>query len=692
MSEHNPTESANDDDKVDDAVDPRVQIELERLNTATDNINKLEVDLDEARATFRELLCESTMTIDTLAKKLGTCIEKSRPYYDARFKAKEALRDAQKAAIRFERANGQHAAAKEMVYLAEEGLRMEGRCFDHAWQEMLNHATERVNESEHERAISESEHRHMTALYHNAEHTVQRLQSDLKRSITKSSLGARRSLLLINSIAYRHNLLLLPYYEMKAQFHQALEKQKLRVSELERSVGEAKMTYAEALRNLEKISDEIHRTRQYDSGDPKENNLKNNNKKNSESSTESSITGSPDSTDYTSDEYLRLPDKISPTSSISTKVQNTTEYLGLNNVNVSSTEPRKYIKRKRPQSIASLSTIKNTQLPQKTSVSTPRLSEVITTLSPSAAASSSSSSSSNLAQIGSNQLKRSKSSSNKLNHDIKNPNHQQNNKNIDHTENNEKWTEISLNNSPDDIYYNNEMYSDEDDQIPYKPLPSELSPESMIVTSGSSDTKDARNKKCLSHQQSLPATVQNNEMTIGEHKKSEITRSPSTKSRGKLDSSLTNWITKNSAVYGESSCTSGNSARRQSLDMLWNTGTGERMKELLNHGMMMLNISSLTERRSSEPKLIDNDDKLVQKHDSKIAVLKGKVPSPLEKTMNYLNPDEETSDSESLASVEMLSEDQISSLMMEPDINQVCQEVLGTPLVEVCPLLQQLQQ
>lgn len=28
--------------------------------------------------------------------------------------------------------------------------------------------------------------------------------------------------------------------------------------------------------------------------------------------TDSSVTGSPDSTDYTSDEYLRLPDKLSP--------------------------------------------------------------------------------------------------------------------------------------------------------------------------------------------------------------------------------------------------------------------------------------------------------------------------------------------------------------------------------------------
>lgn len=48
------------------------------------------------------------------------------------------------AAVRFERANSAHSAAKEMVYLAEEGLCAEGRTFDHAWQEMLNHATMRV--------------------------------------------------------------------------------------------------------------------------------------------------------------------------------------------------------------------------------------------------------------------------------------------------------------------------------------------------------------------------------------------------------------------------------------------------------------------------------------------------------------------------------------------------------------------
>lgn len=82
--------------------------------------------------------------------------------------------------------------------------------------------------------------------------------------------------------------------------------------------------------------------------------------------------------------------------------------------------------------------------------------------------------------------------------------------------------------------------------------------------------------------------------------------------------------------------------------MLWSAGTGERVKELLNHGMMMLNISSLTERRSSEPRTIEKDKDKSEKCE-KVEGKGKKVPSPLEKTLTYLNADEETSDSESLA-------------------------------------------
>ncbi|XP_078035245.1 uncharacterized protein LOC144469159 isoform X2 [Augochlora pura] len=642
-------DSADDSDRVDDAVDPRVQIELERLNTATDDINKLEVDLDEARATFRELLCESTFKIDSLAKKLGTCIEKSRPYYDARFKAKEALQETQKAAIRFERANSQHAAAKEMVYLAEEGLRTEGRCFDHAWQEMLNHATARVNESEHERALSEAEHRHTTALYHKAEHEVQSLQRDLKRAIAKSR----------------------PYYEMKAHFNQMLEEQKFRVSALERSVGDAKMTYAEALRNLEKISDEIHRTRRYDGTDDLSKHSRDKvdqtgKQSKSANSSDSSVTGSPDSTDYTSDEYLHLPDKMSPNTPcpVPTRIDRepSSEYLGLSNLNLSSTEPRKYIKRDRPKSIAATDS-KHIITLNQTSSSTSRLSDLSSIISP---------------------IEKRVT--------IKTP-VETNNTNTT-AQNGEEWTEISLNNSPDEIYYNNEVYSDDDDQIPYKPLPMDLSPEGNNPTASGGTIQplvDISSRKKLITQKSLPAMPKGNEVTLSVEKKAEVTRSPSIKSKSKLDSSLANWISRSSAGGEASGGSSATSSRRQSLDMLWCAGPGERVKELLNHGMMMLNISSLTERRSSEPRTLEKEKEKFEKCE-KIEGKGKKVPSPLEKTLTYLNADEETSDSESLASVEMLTEDQISSLMMEPDMNQVCQEILGTPLVEVCPLLQQLQQ
>lgn len=226
-------------DSQEESVDPRVQIELERLNTATDLINRLEIELDEARSNFRLLLSESSQKINQLTTKLGSCIEKARPYYDARIRAKEIQAESQKAALRYERASSAHTVAKEMVHLAEEGLQKEGRTFDPAWQEMLNHATKRVNEAEIERVRSEREHQETSLAYNEAEQLVLHLHQELKRAIVKSR----------------------PYFEMKAQFNQMLEEQKKKVHQLEENVTKVKMSYADALHNLEEISDEIHHKR-----------------------------------------------------------------------------------------------------------------------------------------------------------------------------------------------------------------------------------------------------------------------------------------------------------------------------------------------------------------------------------------------------------------------------------------------
>ncbi|GLV44674.1 uncharacterized protein CBL_20585 [Carabus blaptoides fortunei] len=516
-----------------DSVDPRVQVELERLNNATDNINKLEVDLDEARASFRQLLCDSTTRVEALRVKLGMCVEKAKPYYEARYTANEALRHTQVVAMRYERANSAHSAAREMVYLAEQGLG--GRTLDPAWQEMLNHATQRVNDAERDRGIAGTEHRAACVQHEAATLRVQALQKELKRSIAKSSLAARRSLLSMNNIAYRHQLILLPYFEMKAQFNQLLEAQRSKVQSLESQVCNAKLTYADALRNLEQISDEIHRTRN-----------------NTHRTINQTATAPPESKpkvpdtigsfpDYPynqeDDEYMSLPATLSATTSpLQTSME---EVSGFRNISAG-----------RPQKSSS------------------QCSE---------------------------------------------------------------WTEINL-----------EVSSPEDD-IPYQRM--------------DSATGDK------------PKIIKQKPMLEGEH---------TIKPKSKLDNSIANWISRSSAKSEQESVTNG--SRRQSLDNILGP-TGERVKEILSQGIMMLNISSLTERRNSEPRSAVTEDR--RSGTSK------KIPSPLEKTLTYLTNEDDTSDSESLASVDMLSDDQIHSLMLDKELSDVCEQVLGTPINEVFPSVTQ---
>ncbi|CAC5402126.1 SH3 domain-binding protein 5-like,SH3 domain-binding protein 5 homolog,SH3 domain-binding protein 5 [Mytilus coruscus] len=245
----------------DEALDPRIHGELERLNKASDDINKLELELDDERAAFRQALSDTTHKLNTLAKKLGSCVEKARPYYDQRHKVLEAHSEAQKVAIRFERACSMHEAAKEMVQLAEQGYMKGEASTDPAWQEMLNHATMKVNEAEKERNESETEHMKTMHNFQESDEKCQKLQKELKRAITKSSLRTQTHFLQLGDITNRYQLTLLPYFELKAAVNQQMEDNKRAIKILEEDVHSAKVMYSEALRNLEKISDSIHQQR-----------------------------------------------------------------------------------------------------------------------------------------------------------------------------------------------------------------------------------------------------------------------------------------------------------------------------------------------------------------------------------------------------------------------------------------------
>nr|XP_033785931.1 SH3 domain-binding protein 5 [Geotrypetes seraphini] len=230
-------------------VDPRIQGELEKLNQATDYINRRETELEDARQKFRAVLVEATVKLDELVKKIGKAVEDSKPYWEARRIARQAQLEAQKATQDFQRATEVLRAAKETISLAEQRLlEDDGRQFDSAWQEMLNHATQRVMEAEQTKTRSELVHKETAAKYNAAMGRMKQLEKKLKRTINKSK----------------------PYFELKAKYYLQLEQLKKIVDELQAKLSLAKGEYKAALRNLEMISDEIHEKRRSSTMGPRE--------------------------------------------------------------------------------------------------------------------------------------------------------------------------------------------------------------------------------------------------------------------------------------------------------------------------------------------------------------------------------------------------------------------------------------
>ncbi|XP_005945047.1 SH3 domain-binding protein 5-like [Haplochromis burtoni] len=76
-------------EEYEEELDPRIQEELEHLNQASEEINKLELQLDDARSSYRRILTDSARKLNAQGSQLGACIDKARPYYEARRLAKE---------------------------------------------------------------------------------------------------------------------------------------------------------------------------------------------------------------------------------------------------------------------------------------------------------------------------------------------------------------------------------------------------------------------------------------------------------------------------------------------------------------------------------------------------------------------------------------------------------------------------
>nr|KAG5714353.1 hypothetical protein BaRGS_018570 [Batillaria attramentaria] len=180
--------------------------------------------------------------MEELGAKIRKSIQRARQYFELIGKAKEAQSEAVRAARQYQTANGVYRAAKETIALAE--LRLmdddsQSASLSSAWQEMLNHATVRVMDAEREKTRSEGEHHKRAAAYADVEAQLHSLEKKYKRSIAKAR----------------------PYFETKAELELKLQQQKQNVSDLQQAIAISKTRYANALHNLESISEEIHESR-----------------------------------------------------------------------------------------------------------------------------------------------------------------------------------------------------------------------------------------------------------------------------------------------------------------------------------------------------------------------------------------------------------------------------------------------
>lgn len=134
-----------------------------------------------------------------------------------------------------------HAAAKETVALAEQRFMSKSHewQFDNAWQEMLNHATLKVMDAEKEKTETHADHQKKAVIFNTAELKLQQLEDKLRRNILKSR----------------------PYFQEKEICQHQLQTQKDRIHSLQAQVQNAKTTYSNSLKNLEIISEEIHKMR-----------------------------------------------------------------------------------------------------------------------------------------------------------------------------------------------------------------------------------------------------------------------------------------------------------------------------------------------------------------------------------------------------------------------------------------------
>lgn len=230
-----------------DELDPRIKGELETLNAAADCVNKLENELQAARAKFiRDKACYA-QRLDALREQLGTKnILKAHPYYELVLRSRKLQSETRRSAEKYSAACTACERAKHMLKCIEQwslpssGGAAEKAAFDSNKLEAMNEANEELVNSEKEKVICETSHRAKTAEYLQLQQQTAAILKDLPKAINRAKA----------------------YFNLKDQLESQLQALKQTAEDLSLALLCSKDRYRSALATLEAISEELHEQRQ----------------------------------------------------------------------------------------------------------------------------------------------------------------------------------------------------------------------------------------------------------------------------------------------------------------------------------------------------------------------------------------------------------------------------------------------
>lgn len=121
-----------------------------RFRAAQQCVNNLETELENARQEYRNNMADFSQRLKSEARKMGTCVEKGRPLFDAQRNMRRAQAEVQQVSMQYRRAQHLKDVAKQMVTSAEQKM---GQCKKieaggkdvgllMQWLEQLNHSND----------------------------------------------------------------------------------------------------------------------------------------------------------------------------------------------------------------------------------------------------------------------------------------------------------------------------------------------------------------------------------------------------------------------------------------------------------------------------------------------------------------------------------------------------------------------